>query len=321
MHHRLLFLMAVFTVGSYALVVGAEEAKDESLTITVAVEAPAGAQKIVTLDLSGRQIAKLLEESTGLSSPCWLADDRQLIFVSARSGKAQIHRIDADGANQTAFTHTTNDEYHPCCRPDGKQVAFASLRTGNVEVFVMDADGSHQTNLTNSPSWDTEPCWSPDGKQIAFISNRDKNGGVATRANFPVGVFHLWVMDADGTNARQLISRDLTGWVFPSWSPDGAQILFSDRVADGSWQIFVATVDGQAVEQLTEGVGTNSYASWSPDGRYIAYLHFERPMIKNPGFGRLMLYDTESTMHTKLGPDDLRCNGALRAWKLEASSP
>jgi Tol biopolymer transport system component len=114
---------------------------------------------------------------------------------------------------------------------------------------------------------------------------------------------------------NSLSAAILRGWVFPSWSPDGAQILFSDRVADGSWQIFVANADGQAVEQLTEGVGTNSYASWSPDGRYIAYLHFEQPMNQNPGFGRLMLYDTETSTHIKLGPDDLKCNGALRAWK------
>src|SRR5215469_6718949 len=114
MQCRLPFLVALFTVGSYAVVLGADETDDESLTITVAAEAPAGAQKIVTLDLSGRQIAKLLEEPSGLSSPCWSDDDGQLIFVSARSGKPQIHRIDAAGANQMALTQTANEEYHPC---------------------------------------------------------------------------------------------------------------------------------------------------------------------------------------------------------------
>lgn len=307
MRCRLLFIVAHLAISLSASIVGAEESNDESPQVTVAAEAQAGARKLVTLDLSGRQTAKLLEEPNELSFPCWSADDRQLVFVSGRSGKLQIHRIDADGANQTALTQTATDETHPRWRPDGKQVAFVSTRTGNYEVFVVDADGSHQTNLTNSPGFDSDHCWSPDGKQIAFASNRGKDGGL--------GALHIWAMDADGTNAKQLVGRDLAGWLYPNWSPDGAQILFSDRVADGSWQIFVANIDGQAVEQLTEGAGANCYASWSPDGRYIAYLHFAQPMDKNPDFGRLMLFDTETALSSPLGPDDLKCPGSWPAWR------
>jgi Tol biopolymer transport system component len=115
--------------------------------------------------------------------------------------------------------------------------------------------------------------------------------------------------------------NSLSTAILPAGSfPVGRPILFSDRVADGSWQVFVANVDGQTVEQLTAGVDTNCYGNWSPDGRYIAYVHFAQPMNQNPGFGRLMLFDTETAMHTKLGPDDLKCTGALRAWKQAASS-
>ncbi|HET6878555.1 MAG TPA: hypothetical protein VFI31_00185 [Pirellulales bacterium] len=91
--------------------------------------------------------------------------------------------------------------------------------------------------------------------------------------------------------------------------------MFSDRIDDGSWQVFAANVDGQAIEQLTEGAGSNAYASWSPDGRYIAYLHFNIAMNQSPGLGRLMLYDTETLLHRALGPDDLRCQSSWPAWR------
>jgi hypothetical protein len=70
--------------------------------------------------------------------------------------------------------------------------------------------------------------------------------------------------------------------------------LFSDRTTNGSWKIFVANVDGGSVQQLTDDAGSNCYASWSPDERYIAYLHFEKPMNQSPGPARLMLFDTET---------------------------
>jgi Tol biopolymer transport system component len=289
--------------------VAAQQADDGSQSVTVAAVAPAGGLQIITFDLSGRQVAKLLEEHNDLNFPGWSDDNRQLVFMSARSGLHQIHRIDADGTNQVALTQTGSNEDHPRWRPDGKKIALASSRTGNYEIFVIDADGSNPVNLTNSPSYDSDPSWSPDGTQIAFASNRDGR----------FGAFNIWVMDADGKNARRLVARDTTGFVYPSWSPDGAQILFSDRVDDGSWQIFVATIDGRSVEQLTEGAGGNSFANWSPDGRYIAYMHFDKPMNQSPGPGRLMLYDTETATHRKLGPDDVKCNGSWPAWRQDGA--
>jgi TolB protein len=174
-------------------------------------------------------------------------------------------------------------------------------------VWSIDADGGNPLNLTNMPTFDSDPAPSPDGKLIAFASNRGPNGSF--------GPFHVWVMRPDGSESKQMVARNLVGWIYPSWSPDATQIVFSDRTNNGSWQIFSANVDGRAIEQLTEGAGSNAYASWSPDGRYIAYLNFEKPMDQSPEAGRLMLYDTETLAHRRLGPDDMRCQGSWPAWR------
>jgi TolB protein len=95
-------------------------------------------------------------------------------------------------------------------------------------------------NTTND-DWDSSPVWSPDGKQIAFNSDRD-------------GDDEVFVMDADGTNVRQLTAND--DWDSdPAWSPDGKQIAFeSDRYGDS--EIFVMDADGTNVRQLAQK-GTN----------------------------------------------------------------
>ena len=300
------FLLFAIACGWAAADLRAAES-DAPPMLTVAATAADGRWQLVTLDVSGKTVAKTLEDTSELNFPSWSSDGDRLVFVSLQTGRPQVNLLDVATQGRLALTTTASDETHPCLSPDGKQVAFASTRSGNYDVFVCDADGGHPTNLTASPSFDSDPRWSPDGKRIAFASNRAAGGGL--------GPFHVWTMDADGGNAKQAIERPLFGWIYPSWSADGAQLLFSDRTGNGSWQIFVANVDGSSVEQLTDGAGSNGYASWSPDERYIAYLHFEKPMNESPGPGRLMLFDTETATHAPLGPDDLKCNGSSPAWK------
>ncbi len=60
--------------------------------------------------------------------------------------------------------------------------------------------------------------FSPDGKQIAFIKTPD------TQIPFTIG--ELWVMDADGSNARKLVDADAGHGYAANWSPDGKQNRF-----------------------------------------------------------------------------------------------
>ena len=104
---------------------------------------------------------------------------------------------------------------------------------------------------------------SSSGNRIAFVSDRD-------------GDREIFVMNADGTDVRQLTENDGSE-DGPSWSPDGDRIAFaSDR--NGWREIFVMNADGTDVRQLTEnedrgrGVRDKDHRpSWSPDGDRIAF--------------------------------------------------
>jgi Tol biopolymer transport system component len=60
--------------------------------------------------------------------------------------------------------------------------------------------------------------------------------------------WEIWIMNADGSDRRQLTGRNLEPQespsnVSPAWSPDGKQIAFlSNR--DGPWRIYVMETDG-----------------------------------------------------------------------------
>jgi TolB protein len=214
--------------------------------------------------------------------PSWRDSGRQLAFSSDSTGHSQIFALNFSDSTARNLTSTSTNEYQPAYSPDGAKLLFTSDRGGNHDIYVMDSDGQHPVNLTNSPGFDSDAAWSPDGKRIAFASDRSGKG------------FHLMVMNADGSQPRNLVDRDLGGMLYPCWSPDGQQIAFSGLVGTDRLELYIANSDGTAMQSLTEGSGMNCYPAWSPDGRYLSYVHFDKHPSQCPDGGRLMLLDTEA---------------------------
>jgi TolB protein len=71
--------------------------------------------------------------------------------------------------------------------------------------------------------------WSPDGRQIAFASERD-------------GGWEVYVMDADGSNQRQLTKDNVFSFL-PAWSPDGTRIAFISARGT-TWGVYIMDADG-----------------------------------------------------------------------------
>ena len=151
------------------------------------------------------------------------------------------------------------------------KIAFSSDIDGDADIYTMNPDGTGLLNLTNDflNLDQTEPNWSPDGAKIIFV-----DGG------------HLWVINADGSNATQLTFTGPEGYALnhqPDWSPDGTQIVFT-TVREGDQDIYVMNADGSNQHNLFVGgepfvnfepyppyQGDEYDASWSPDGTKILY--------------------------------------------------
>ncbi len=73
---------------------------------------------------------------------------------------------------------------------------------------------------------------------------------------------YIWVMNADGTAAKEILKRASE----PAFSPDGTRIAFY-QWTDG---IFVANADGTNVKKIL-GETNAGFLSWSNDGRWIAF--------------------------------------------------
>ncbi len=102
---------------------------------------------------------------------------------------------------------------------------------------------------------------SPDGRTIIFaVTTSDLARAKRTS--------HIWAMDADGRNPRQLTTGDRSEYS-PSFSPDGRQILFVSS-KDGSPNLYLMYTSGGEARKLTNLSTGVSDPLWSADGKWIA---------------------------------------------------
>lgn len=147
--------------------------------------------------------------------------------------------------------------------PDGKKLLLETM--GELVLLPLDKKEEPQSLTHSSASREKDASFSPDGSRIAYLSDSS-------------GEEELWVMDADGTNNRQL-SHDSVGFRFrPTWSPDGTWIAFGDKslalnlvnVASGESRL----VDRGDYDDAWYRWGIQDY-SFSPDSKWIAYTKVE----------------------------------------------
>jgi len=175
---------------------------------------PKGANVIWLMDTNGTNYKDISVHGTGeWREPDWSSSGDKLVHIRYVGVTfPEIFIMDSSGGNSVRLTVNGYDDDAPCFSPNGSKIAYVGeTRNENnwscYNIWVMDTNGTNKTQLTFEPegnNWSGafDPAWSPDGSQIVYslVEEFEKEKEVE-RIN------HLWVMDVDGENKRQLTGK------------------------------------------------------------------------------------------------------------------
>ena len=137
----------------------------------------------------------------------WSPDGAEFAYCAFREheGKMEvdIYAIPAEGGEEVRLTHGGFND-GPEYSPDGRHIWFNSTRSGLMQIWRMNCDGSEQTQMTFNERNNWFAHMSPDGSKVVYLSYR--KGDLEANEHLPNMQVELWLMNADGSNPRRIVS-------------------------------------------------------------------------------------------------------------------
>ena len=178
----------------------------------------------------------------------------RIALLGVPAGAGVEHRTITSGIREMALS------------PDGKKLVFIV----HGEIFAVGAkDGGDGIRITNTVEPESQVSWAPDNKRIMYISTRN-------------GRDHVYLYDFTAESETQLTRGD-SDEAAPKFSPDGKKIAFQR----GLDQLVVLDLKSKKESVVAHGrmdfppFGSVHAFTWSPDGRWIAYLSAADRQIRN----------------------------------------
>jgi len=176
--------------------------------------------------------------------------------------RLHIFAVDLSSKQVRQLTQGNFDEHSVDWSPDGKEILFVSNREPNqdeffnYDIFALKVADNGIRRLTATEYHEYEPLWSPDGKRIVFRGTRR---GLTDRETTMEDT-HVWVMNADGSDRREIGAVLDSRQGAPRWSPDGSAVYFTIQER-GSIDLVRLPISGGKPEYVVKDIG--SVGSWS----------------------------------------------------------
>lgn len=205
----------------------------------------------------------------------WAIDPAYDIYLAHGDGSAPRPYISGDGYDAEATVS-----------PDGRYVVYTSDRSGDLELWRHDRVTGETRMLTDTPGYDGGAFFSRDGTKLVWRASRPTGEALAPyrdllrRGLVEPSAMHLFVANADGSNARQVTNLPGASWA-PFFTPDGTRILFSsnhesmDR-GGRTFALYMINADGSGLKKITHSNTFEAFPMFSFDGTKLVFASNRR---------------------------------------------
>ncbi|QKK08235.1 MAG: hypothetical protein HND58_08635 [Planctomycetota bacterium] len=204
-------------------------------------------------------------------------DGAWIAFASDRVSNWNIYVMPVTGGRPVQITSGPNAELHPSWSPDGTRLAFSKLgsSSGKWEIWVTEVSNTatpHFIGYGLFPEWCPKPGTGPTGGDLLLYQRSAERGDRA------FGIWTLEYKDGDVGSPSQMAGSATTAYINPTWSPDGAYIVFASVEQPGAVQsinslrfgdsdLWMMSADGSTRVSLTTGGASDLMPAWGSDGK------------------------------------------------------
>jgi Tol biopolymer transport system component len=259
-----------------------------------------GCDQIYTMNVDGSDVRMISTGDGRTTCSYFFPGGKRILYSSTHLGDKQcpprpdfsrgyvwavypafdIFTAKPDGSDLKQLTNTPGYDAETTITPDGKKLVFTSMRDGDLDIYTMDANGKNVRRLTNELGYDGGPFWSYDGKQIVYRAHHPKTDQEKAEYSSLLkdnlirpSVLEIWVMNADGSNKRQVTSNGKANFG-PYFFPDGKRIIFASNMDDPrqrNFDLYKINVDGTGLERITFNDTFDGFPMFSPDGKKLVF--------------------------------------------------
>lgn len=261
-----------------------------------------GCDQIFTMNIDGSKVKMVSNGGGRTTCSFFLKNGKDVLYASTHGGAKEcppnpdfskgyvwavypdydIYVARSDGKNIKKLTNSPGYDAEATVSPNGKKIVFTSERDGDLELYSMDTNGKNVKRLTFEPGYDGGAFYSPDNKMIVYRGSHPSDPKIMERDKqylkehlvVPT-TFEIWVMNADGSNKRQVTRLNAASFA-PFFTPDGKKIIFCTNYfatdpRKRNFDLALINVDGTGLERVTFNETFDGFPMFSPDGKRLVF--------------------------------------------------